>query len=412
MKSCSGRLAKTCIAAFFAAALACLGGALQVALRAQDRAQAPAAQAPESPAAARFNFSGDAAEVPADFLDNVVFLPVSVDHSRTSYFVLDSTAGASSIDPQRAAELGIAPAQPSTLNLAGLDLPLSTLPQRASANFGMQTGRVYEGTLGNDFFQRVVVEIDYGRLTVRLYDPSIYKYSGQAKPLPLTFAGGVPVVRAKFTEPRGKVLEASFVVNTALDASVVLFNSYAESHRLLRAHWKMIPALDPDVGPATGALLGRSKGFQLGAYFAEDTLVTFSKTEVPGAADPQISGEIGAGMLRRFKVVLDYPHRQLILDPNPHFIQEEEEDKSGIGVIAKGAALKTFEIVEVQPDTPASRAGLQKGDIIAGIDDDAAADLTLSEIRDLFRQGGHKYTLLIERNGQDKKVEVEMHRLL
>jgi membrane-associated protease RseP (regulator of RpoE activity) len=219
-------------------------------------------------------------------------------------------------------------------------------------------------------------------------------------------------VAAKFTEPRGKTLEGGFIVNTALDTSVVISNRYAEAHRLLRSHWKMIPVWDSEMDNAQGALVGRSKGFQLGPYFAEEALVTFSKADPPGTSDPRIAGEIGGGMLRRFTVVFDYPHHQMILQPNTHFTNEEEEDKSGIGVIAKGPALKTFEIVEVGPNTPAAAAGLQKGDIIAGIDEDAAADLTLSQIRDLFTQIGHKYNLLIERNGQTKQVELETHRFL
>jgi C-terminal processing protease CtpA/Prc len=64
----------------------------------------------------------------------------------------------------------------------------------------------------------------------------------------------------------------------------------------------------------------------------------------------------------------------------------------------------------VTPGTPAAKAGIQKGDIIAGIDEDPAADLTLAEIRELFRQIGHKYTLVIERNGQSKRITVEMRR--
>jgi hypothetical protein len=86
-----------------ALACMCLG-----ALHATSYAQAPAAQTPASPAAVQFNFAGNAAEIPADFVDDVVFLPVGVNQSRPSYFVLDSTAMLSSIDPRRAAELGLA----------------------------------------------------------------------------------------------------------------------------------------------------------------------------------------------------------------------------------------------------------------------------------------------------------------
>jgi C-terminal processing protease CtpA/Prc len=79
-------------------------------------------------------------------------------------------------------------------------------------------------------------------------------------------------------------------------------------------------------------------------------------------------------------------------------------------VVAKGSTLKTFEIVDLNPGSPAAKAGIQKGDVIEGIDEDAAADLTLAEIRELFREVGHKYTLVIDRNGQTKQITIEMRR--
>jgi len=389
---------------------------------APSRAQAPAGQAlgaqanpvpapAPDPSAARFNFGGNAAEVPAEFMGNVPLLPVQIDQSRASFFVLDSTASSSSIDPHRAEELGVSGTRPAVLNLTGVDIPFAKLPQQARPDFGTQFGRAYEGTLGADFFQRVIVEIDYVRRTVRLYDPAIYKYSGQGTPIPLSFVNGTPAIDARLIEPKGKAVQGQFAVNTALDGATVVSAQFAEAHRLL-VHWKTIPTFDPEIEAGPGETTGRPKGIYLGPYLAEDTLVTFAKADLAAVSGSQVAGEIGGAMLRRFTVVFDYPHHQMYLQPNSNFGKEEEEDKSGIAVVAKGATLKTFEIVEVEPKTPGSDAGLQKGDVIAGIDEDAAADLTLAEIRDLFRQIGHKYTLLIDRGGQTKQVPVEMRRLL
>ncbi len=36
-------------------------------------------------------------------------------------------------------------------------------------------------------------------------------------------------------------------------------------------------------------------------------------------AAPDIMGTIGAQTLRRFTVIFDYPHREMILEPNEHF---------------------------------------------------------------------------------------------
>ena len=69
-------------------------------------------------------------------------------------------------------------------------------------------------------------------------------------------------------------------------------------------------------------------------------------------------------------------------------------------------------MVAVQPGTPGGEAGVQKGDVIAGIDEEAAADLTLASIRSLFRQVGHKYKLLIQRNGEPVQITLQMRRLI
>jgi S1-C subfamily serine protease len=102
----------------------------------------------------------------------------------------------------------------------------------------------------------------------------------------------------------------------------------------------------------------------------------------------------------------------MILEPNAHFSDEDQEDKSGISVIARGADLKIFEVAQVQPGTPAAAAGIRKGDVIAGVDEDAASNLTLADLRDLFRQIGHQYKLVIARSGQTTEITVRMRRLL
>ena len=359
-----------------------------------------------------FAFEGNAAEIPADFTSNIPFLPLRIGQSRASFFVLDSTAAASSIDPSHAAEIHLTAMQPVALNFSGASMRFAAFPVVARKDFASQTGRTYEGTLGNDFFQRLVVEVDYGRHTVRLYDPGMYHYSGQGTVLHLTFPNGVPVVRAKFVEPKGKTLEADFAVDTALDASVVISDRYAGAHRLLRSHWRTISAVDPELDASQTVLVGRLKEFELGRYDADNAIATVSRADLAWMSGEKIAGAIGGGMLSRFKVVFDYPHQQMIVEPTAHFSDEEEEDKSGVSVVARGNGLKTFEIVNVAAGTPAASAGLQKGDIIAGIDTDAAADLDLAQVRDLFRQVGHKYNLLIDRGGKMLQIMMEMRRLL
>src|ERR1022692_2960184 len=79
-----------------------------LALRPASRAQTSAVPAQQLGASVRFTFGGNAAQVLAEFIGNLIFLPVHVNQGQPSLFELDSTAAISSVDPQRATELGIA----------------------------------------------------------------------------------------------------------------------------------------------------------------------------------------------------------------------------------------------------------------------------------------------------------------
>jgi PDZ domain len=375
-------------------------------------AQTGASFMQQTPAPARFAFGSNTAEIPAEFIGNLIFLPARINNGKPSLFFLDSTAAVSSVAPSRIAELGLTAPENPVLNLPGVDFPFAALQALAKEDFAAQTGRSYQGSLGNDFLRSVVMEIDYGRKTVRLYDPGIYKYSGNGTTFPITFAGGVPLIRAKLTLPGQKAREGEFIMNTGLDAAIVIAEKFAESHHLFSAHLKTIPASDPQINGGENIVLGRPKEFQLGAYSVEGAIAEFSpKDPFPGAG-ADIAGMIGGGILRRFTVVFDYPHQQLILAPNLHIHELEAEDKSGLTIIAKGPGLKQFQVVAVQPGTPGAHAGIQKGDIIAGIDEEPAVDLTLVGIRELFRETGRSCKLAIERKGQSLQVSISLRRLL
>jgi len=359
-----------------------------------------------------FAFGGNAAQIPAQFVDNLVFLPLSINDSQPSLFELDTTAANTSIDPDRLAALGTAPFPTPTLNLNGVDFPLPALPAMAKPDFASRVGRTYQGTLGADFLCCVVVEIDYKRETVQLYDPSVYKYTGKGKGIPFTIRGGVPVVHGKFSLTGTKTFEGDFAIDTALNATVVLADRYAQSHKLFASKIKTIPCTDPQLNGAEGVVISRMQYFQLGPYYPQNLHAAFSQKDVIPSEDPKLAGVIGGGLLRRFTVIFDYPRQQIYLEGNIHLREDEQEDKSGLTIVAKGSMLRTFEVVNVQPGTPGHSAGIQKGDVIEGIDEDAAVDMTLDFIRRLFRVNNQQYKIQITRNGQSKQVTLKTHPLL
>ncbi len=389
------------------------GWAARPALPAQQNATpAPAATpaAPQDVTSPRFAFGGNASAVPAIFLRHLIFLPVRVNNGKPVLFELDSAAEKCAVDRKVVGDAAGTALQYAVLGLPGVQLPFVTLPVISRDDFASQVGQVYQGTLGRDFFDRVVVEVDYHRETVQLYDPSVFTYSGEGKSFPLTFAGAVPLIHAKF-EPSGhKSLSADFAVDTALDAGIIFYRGFTDSARISAAHFKSEPASYPEVDDGAKIFLGRLKGFQIGPYELEDVVGDFTQQKTQAGADKNIAGAIGGNFLRRFTVIFDFPHQRIILAPNTQFNHDTDEDMSGLSIIAKGPNLKVFEVAAVQPGTPGAKAGIEPGDVIAGIGDEAAADLTLSAVRDLFRQVGYQYKVLIDRKGQTITASLQMRR--
>jgi hypothetical protein len=392
------------------------GWAARPALTAQQSAKPPAPAAPAAAPAAqdvtspRFSFGGDASQIPAVFLRNLIFMPVRLNGGKPVLFELDSAAEKCAVDRKVAGDTPSSALPYAVLALPGVQLPFVTLPVTSRDDFAQQVGQPYQGTLGRDFFDRVVVEVDYHRQTVQLYDPGVFTYAGQGKTFPLTFAGPVPLIRAKFDVPGHRSVSADFAVDTALDSGVIFYRGFTDSARISAAHFKSEPASYPEVDGGAKIFLGRLKTFQIGPYELEDIVGDFTQEKTKAGADRNIAGAIGSNFLRRFNVIFDFPHQRLILEPNVQLNHDNDEDMSGLSIIAKGPNLKLFEVVAVQPGTPAAHAGIVPGDVIAGIGDEAAADLTLAAVRDLFRQVGYQYKVLIDRKGQTITASLQMRR--
>jgi hypothetical protein len=371
-----------------------------------------ATAAVSTPDAPQFAFGGNAAEIPATFVQNLILLPVNLGQSAPSLFVLDTSAGLTSIAPARAKGLGFPANAGASIVLPGVIFQFRSLPVMTRDDLALEIGRPYQGTLGADILSRAVVAVDYGRQTVRVFSPSTYKYSGHGETFPLSLVDGLPVVRARMATPKGKQVEGDFGIDTALIAGIVVSQKFSEAHHVFPEKGKITKAYDPQLIGGENVSLFRLRYLKVAGSAAEDTIAELSSSKQAGNGDPKLAGLLGADFLRRFNIVFDYPHQRIIFDPNTHLHDYDEEDKSGIAVIAKGPNLKTFEVVHVMPGSPAASVGIRAGDVIAGIDDEAAADMSLESVRDLFQRIGYKYKVTIQRGDQTKEVTVATTRLL
>ncbi|MCI0349467.1 MAG: PDZ domain-containing protein [Acidobacteriales bacterium] len=123
-------------------------------------------------------------------------------------------------------------------------------------------------------------------------------------------------------------------------------------------------------------------------------------------------GIIGGEILRRFTAIFDYSRKRMILEPNAALDEPYEHDMSGLFLLAEGKVVKTIKAHRVFANSPAAEAGLREGDVIVAIDDKPAQELTLNQLKQMFRQEGREYALSVRRNGELLTAKIKLRRLV
>jgi predicted aspartyl protease len=373
----------------------------------------------------RFSSGKSALKIPFELFGNLILVQVRVNDSDSLRFILDTGADTSVIDAQRAKALRLKPqgkivasgaagsaeatfTRGVSVSLSGvelLDQTIYVLPLESLSALG----RKIDGVLGNDVLKEFVVQIDYSAGTINLYEPRSYRYSGAGKIVPLTMDEGLLFVSASVT-PEGRApIEAKFEIDSGSTGAILLNTPFVERHNLLATVPKAIQTNSGGVGGTAKMLRGRVNNVRLGRFVIDHPITHFSQATQGDYASSKYDGLIGDQILRRFKVIVDYSRRQMILEPDLHFAEPYEIDMSGIELVADGDDLL---IDDVDENSAAAEAGVKGGDILLAINGRPAPEFSLDQIRAMFMQDGKEYLLSLKREGKVLQIKLKLKRII
>jgi hypothetical protein len=189
---------------------------------------------------------------------------------------------------------------------------LSYTPRRVAAlPSDRERSRRRDGVLGSGFFRRFVVEIDSRNGTITLHEPKSFEYSGPGEVLPLTFRRDTPIVEASIVLTNGTALPARFELDTGCDGALCLASDFVVAHKLDETDGTR-RSRRSGIGGGRGITTGTVPELRLGRMKVARPTASFFTEGSP--ADPGLAGHIGWDALRRFKIVIDYERKRLILD--------------------------------------------------------------------------------------------------
>lgn len=304
----------------------------------------------------------------------------------------------------------------NTINLDGLTARNQEIQMILDENFqiSQMLGIPVHGLIGFNLFKDYIVKIDYSSEKLTLYRPEHYEYRDRRKDiiLPLHFEGKKPFVRTSIVTDDQEEVPVKLLLDTGASDAIWLSEKSDERIELPTNHIETFlgRGLSGDLFGAKG----RIDGIWVGPLILPEPIVAFPNSTL---IDQLLStndrnGTLGAEILRRFMVTIDYPNSRLTLRPTYRVKQDFNYNMSGMEVINPMPGMPIFTITNIRENSPAYFAGLQENDQILSLNNSHHQSLDLNDINLLLqRRENKKIKVKVLRDGEEYKTSFELKKV-
>jgi hypothetical protein len=349
------------------------------------------------PRVADSSTSSNASATHFEFVDNRVLLPVFVNGEGPFEFILDTGAGdGSSITLDLFNRLHLEKEGKSEVTGAGANTESVLDTHAASLKFGSyELGpiplmafsmkamtdaigfRELDGILGDALFDRFVVTLDFDQQVITLRNPRDYEPPPGSVVIPFEIYNHIVPACEGLVDGR----KARLLIDLGDRSSFTLFKPFWKKYGY-QHHRSVIRAMTGiGIGGPIYGLVTRVQTVTIGGADVKQPLTRLVLQKPSAINDHVIDGSVGTGILKKFVVTFDYPHRRMILAPGKERNLLDTYDRSGVWIGRVGAELR---ILDVTHDSAAQAADIRVGDSIVAIDGVAAGSIFLPDVRARF----------------------------
>ena len=305
------------------------------------------------------------------------------------------------------------------LNVSGVFNPKETLLilEKDFLEFERIFGTDVQGIIGFELFRSFVVKIDYDKKRITLYKPENFEkkkiYKRHYKPYPIDLIYSKPYITAPITLENGDSVHGKFLIDSG--ASFDLLIDVNSDDKVGFPSKTMRGDLGRGLGGVLDGVIGRVDKLDF-SPFGFDDVITFYQDDDIFDEIVEVSkrnGIIGAGILSRFTVILDYHNKQMWLSKSKKYKEPFAFNMSGIILRDGDNQAKYFTVKEVLPDTPGAEAGIQAGDKIYFVNGIRGNRLTRVIIKNIFKEKeGKKISIRVLRGEEKIRAKFKLRELI
>jgi len=275
-------------------------------------------------------------------------------------------------------------------------------------------GLKIHGLIGYDFFNSFVITIDYAKEVLVIQNPAHFKMPKKTTTVGFEMKQMKPYIKKLITcDVNTPAIELELLVDIGAGHSLLLeLGSHPNIQLPANAQQAQ---LGTAIGGSLNGHLGKVAQVNLSGFSFEQVPTSFPDTTdlYDKAHFLQTNGSIGYGLLKRFWLTFNYPKKEIYLKPNSHYDDPFLTNTSGIHLAAVAPEYKTFKIAHINYNSPAQLAGLQIGDIICAIDNQAIQSYSLGQLyKMLDKDAGKKVSILVQRGKKFLFTEFRTQNLI
>nr|WP_236465539.1 aspartyl protease family protein [Flavobacterium sp. WG47]MCF6133533.1 aspartyl protease family protein [Flavobacterium sp. WG47] len=318
-------------------------------------------------------------------------------------------------------------------------------------NFSSQVGIPVNGILGYNFFKKHIVEIDYDRKKIFVYEHNHKKIAAKLQKKfakdSITIEEKKPYIISNLKTDNATV-PSKLLLDTGNSDAVWIFTNKTNKIKL------PLKNIDDYLGRGFSGNVygkrGRMRSFEFGRKTFDYPLITFPDSVSVKSVNfvPNRIGSIGSEIISRFTVVFDYLNHAIYTKPNGNiklpfqfnmsgieiehagleWVKESYEEKQveGIKIYTDAReenlqnSLKirftlkpVFRIASVRKDSEAEKAGVKVGDRILRVNQHSAHGYTIEMINDLLKsEEGKTIDLEVERDGKNYRFKFQLRKII
>lgn len=369
------------------------------------------------------------AEIPFELKNDLILLKVYInDDSEDKTFIFDTGATSDLLDSTTADKLGLKANYKQDVSGAGgaksydiilyqkltlqnkIEIDSTHLVLTDLTRLKDRLERNFDGIIGYSLLKKYITKIDYENQKILLYNKIENIDTKGYKTINFKFENGIPIPQfdISITLRNGETYTDKILFDSGAGLTFLINTPYNENHKLSEKAGKSLISKSENLHGESISEDIAIQSMNIGGYELDEMVIGIAHDKDGVSSYENYLGILGAKVISRFNLVLDYSTSTLYIKPNKAFSKSFTFPVSGIKL---KQIIGNILIDRAEETSSAYKKGIRKGDKLISINKDSSGDITVYS--DLLTKENEKVCLtIINSEGKTKKIKFKLKRLL